>query len=84
MATWDKIDEESKSEKDDEEAILDLMANIVSDAESESDSDDDEEVFSKLTHEELVHVVKELDVHCLGKSKELRICFKNSLICWRS
>jgi len=72
MVTWDKLDEESKSEKDDEEANLALMTTTTYNAEPESDLDDDE-VFSKLTHEDLVSAIKKLVGCCINKSKSLKV-----------
>jgi len=76
METWEEFNEESEFEKDDEEANLGLMATTTSYVESQSDSYDDDEIFSKLTHEELVDSVKELAGRCLSKAKELRILKK--------
>jgi len=67
METWDELDKELESDKDDE-ANFALMATIASDVEPEIDSDDDE-VLSKLTQEEWVDIVKELVSRCLNKSK---------------
>src|SRR4051812_12791614 len=60
MATWDDIyssDQESDSE--DEQANIALMAAVDAGEESTSDSDSDE-VFSKLTREDLVSSLSEL------------------------
>lgn len=51
MSTWDELDEETNEE----EAIMTLMASTIYDVESEVDYDDDDEVFSKLTREEVVN-----------------------------
>lgn len=50
MSTWDELDEETNEE----EANMTLMASTTYDVESEVD-DDDDEVFSKLTREEVVN-----------------------------
>jgi len=67
MATWDELDIELESEKDDEEANMALMATTTFNADSEVDSDDYDEVFSELTGEEMVNAIKELLSRFLNK-----------------
>jgi hypothetical protein len=56
VKTWDVLDVES----DEDEANLALIASTSSDADSDVDSKDDDKVFSKLTREELIIVVRYL------------------------
>lgn len=56
MKTWDVLDVES----DEDEANLALITSTSSDADSDVDSKDDDKVFSKLTREELIIVVRYL------------------------
>jgi len=75
MATWDDLDKQSESEKEEveEEANLALVATIASDAESRIDSDDEDDVYSKLTRSELIETVKDLISHYQRKSKDLKV-----------
>jgi len=63
MATWEDLDNESGSEKEEAgyEANVDveLVATLTSKAEPDSDSEDENEVYSKIPSEELVESLKE-------------------------
>ena len=74
MATWDDLDNESESKKDEakEEANLALVATTASYAESETNSEDENELYSNLTRSELIDFVKELLSHYQTRSKELK------------
>ncbi|RHN55345.1 putative transcription factor interactor and regulator CCHC(Zn) family [Medicago truncatula] len=66
MATWEDLDSESGSDKeeadDDTKAAVGLVATVSSEAvsEAESDSEDENEVYSKIPRQELVDSLKEL------------------------
>ncbi|RHN74110.1 putative RNA-directed DNA polymerase [Medicago truncatula] len=66
MATWEDLDSESGSDKeeadDDAKAAMGLVATVSSEAvsEAESDSEDENEVYSKIPRQELVDSLKEL------------------------
>jgi len=64
MATWDDLDSEFESEKEeyDEGAkiAVGLVATTTSEAETESYSEDENEVYSKIPREELIESLKEL------------------------
>jgi len=74
MATWDDLDNESESKKDEakEEANLALVATTASYAESETNSEDENELYSNLTRSELIDFVKVLLSHYQTRSKELK------------
>lgn len=61
MATWDELDKEGESNKDEEEVNQALMASISSDKEFDvgfgSDFEEDDEVFSKLSHSDLISYI---------------------------
>jgi len=67
METWEDLDSESKSDKDDvnEDAkvVVGLVATVSSEAEPESDSEEENEVYSKIPREELIESLKELLTH---------------------
>lgn len=52
--TWDELENEKDSKKDEEQANLSLMALTSSEAESDSDHDEEDGVFSKLSHSNLI------------------------------
>jgi len=64
MATWEDLDSESGSDKDEagDEAnvVVGLVATLTSEAEPETDSKSENEVYSKIPREELVDSLKEL------------------------
>jgi len=81
MATWEDLDNESESDKDDVEdeatIAMALVATVEdekksSDAESCTDSEDETKVCSKLTRSELIDSLKELLGHYENQSSELR------------
>jgi len=81
MATWEDLDNESESDKDDAEDEANIAMALVatvedekesSDAESCTDSEDETEVYSKLTRFELIDSLKELLGHYENQSSELR------------
>jgi len=81
MATWEDLDNESKSDKDDAEDEANIAMALVAavedekesfDVESCTDSEDETDVYSKLTRSELIASLKELLGHYENKSSELR------------
>jgi len=62
MATWEDIDNESGSEKEEAEdeanVVVGLVATVTSEAEPNSDSEDENEVYAKIPKEELVESLK--------------------------
>jgi len=81
MATWDDLDNEYESDKDDAEDEANIAMALVatvedekesSDAESCTDSENETEVYSKLTRSELIDSLKELLGHYENQSSELR------------
>jgi len=67
MATWEDLDSESESDKDEagNEANVGvgLVATVTSVAEPVTDSEDENEVYSKIPKEELIDSLKELLTH---------------------
>lgn len=80
MATWDEFDKEVESGKDEEKANLALMTitslDTKSDSDSSSDSKEEDEVFSKLTHSNLITLIQDLIIHCQDKAKDIKILKK--------
>ena len=76
MVTWEDLDIESRSEKDEVEdvgnVVVGLVATVASDVESGTDSEDENEVYSKLTRSELIESVEELLIHFRTRSKKLK------------
>ena len=81
MATWEDLDNESESDKDDAEDEANIAMGLVatvedekesSDVESCTDSENETEVYSKLTRSELIDFLKELLGHYENQSSELR------------
>jgi len=64
MVTWEDLDSESGSEKEKAEdganVAVGLVATLTSEAEPGSDSEDENEVYSKISREELIESLKEL------------------------
>jgi len=62
MATWEDLDSESKSHKDDvdEDAkvAVGLVATVTSEAGPESNLEEENEVYSKIPREELIESLK--------------------------
>lgn len=77
MATWDELEHEEDSEKYEEQDNRALMTLTYWEAESKSDSDSEseekDEVFSKLSHSDLITFVQELMGMCQEKSKHMKI-----------
>jgi hypothetical protein len=73
MATWEDLDNELESEKDEDEGeanvAMGLVATVTSDAESGTDSKDENEVYSKLTRSELIESVIKLLSHFQTRKK---------------
>jgi hypothetical protein len=67
MVTWEDLDSESGSEKEEAEedakVVMGLVATETSEAHPDSDSEDENEVYSKIPREELVESFKELLTH---------------------
>jgi len=75
MATWEDLDSESGSDKEeaDDEAnvVVGLVVTLTSEAEPESDYEDENEVYSKISKEELIESLKELLTHFEHRTNEL-------------
>jgi len=75
MATWEDLDSESGSDKDEsrdeENVVVGLVATVTSKAEPETDSEDENEVYSKILREELIDSLKELLAHFQHRTNEL-------------
>jgi len=76
MATWEDLDSESGSEKeeagDEANVVVALVATLTSEVEPDSDSEDENEVYSKIPREELVESLKELLTHFELRTNELK------------
>jgi len=76
MATWEDLDSESGSDKDDvdEDAkvVVGFVATVTLEAEPESDSGEENEVYSKIPREELIESLKELLTYFELRTNELR------------
>jgi len=76
MATWEELDSESESHKDDADegakVAVGLVSSITSEAEPESDSKEENEVYSKIPREELIESLKELLTHFEMRTNELK------------
>jgi len=76
MATWEDLDSESGSEKeeagDEANVAMWLVATQTSEAEPDSDSEDENEVYSKIRREELIESLKELLTHFELKTNDLK------------
>jgi len=75
MATWEDLDSESGSDKEeaDDEAnvVVGLVVTLTSEAEPESNYEDENEVYSKISKEELIESLKELLTHFEHRTNEL-------------
>lgn len=64
MSTWDELDNEEDSKKDEDQANLSLMTLTSFEAELDSDSGlqskEEDEIFSKLSHSDLIIFVQDL------------------------
>jgi len=76
MATWDDLDSDSGSEKEEARneanVAVGLVATMTSEADPDSDSEDENEVYSKIPKKELVESLKELLTHFELRTNELR------------
>jgi hypothetical protein len=80
MATWEDLDKDFNSDKDNEESNLALMAQASSDEESNSDSDkescsdseDENDIFSKLSRANLVDLIQSFLSRCEKKAREIK------------
>jgi len=76
MATWEDLDNESWSKKDEAEekgnVVVGLVATVTSDAESGTNSKDENKVYSKIPKNELIESLKELLTHFENRSNELK------------
>jgi len=76
MATWEDLDSESRSDKEDPEdeakVVVGLVTIVTSEAESKSDSKDENEVYSKMPREELIKSLEELLTHFELRTNELK------------
>jgi len=76
MATWQDLDSESESDKDDSDVatkiVVGLVATTTLEAKTESNSQEENEVYSKIPREELIEVLKELLTHFELRTNELK------------
>jgi len=76
MATWEDLDSESKSDRDDADedakVAMGLLATVTSEVEPESYSEEEYEVYSKIPREELIESFKELLTHFELRTNELK------------
>jgi len=76
MATWEDLNSESESDKDDvdEDAkvVVGLVATVTSEVVPESYSEEENEVYSKIPKEELIESLKELLTHFELRNNELK------------
>jgi len=76
MATWEDLENEFGSGKDEaeDEANVDvgLVATMASDAKPETDFEDENEVYSKIPRAEFIESLKELLTHFENRSNELK------------
>ena len=83
MATWEDLDSESGSEKeeagDEANVAMRLVPTLTSEAEPDSDSEDENEVYSKIPRE-LIESLKELLTHFELRTNELKDLKENMLI----
>jgi hemerythrin superfamily protein len=74
MATWEDLDSESGSDKDDAEdeanVVVGLVATVASDVEPKTDSEDENEIYSKIPREQLIESLKELLTHFENRTKD--------------
>lgn len=80
MTTWDELNKEEDSEKDEEQANLTLMALTSSEAESNSNSssksEEEDEVFSKISYFDLITLIQDLIGRCQEKVRHVKILKK--------
>jgi len=76
MATWEDLDSESGSEKEEVEdeanVAVGLVATLTSEAKPDSDSKDENEVYTKIPRKELIESFKELFTHFEVRTNELK------------
>jgi len=76
MATWEDLDSESGSEKEEVEdeanVAVWLVSTLTSEAEPDSDTEDENEVYSKISREELVESLKEILTYFELRTNELK------------
>jgi len=76
METWEDLDSESGTEKEEVEdeanVAVGLVATLISQAEPDSDSEDENEVYSKILREELIESLKELLTHFELRTNKLK------------
>jgi len=76
MATWEDLDSESGSEKEEVEdeanVAVWLVSTLTSEVEPDSDTEDENEVYSKISREELVESLKEILTHFELRTNELK------------
>jgi len=76
MATWEDLDSESESEKEDigdkENVATRLVTTMTSEAEPDSESEDENEVYFKIPREELIETLKELLTHFKLRTNKLK------------
>jgi len=75
METWEDLDSESGSKKEEAEeeanVVVGLVATVSSEAEPDSNSENENEVYAKTPKEELVESLKELLTHFEIRTNEL-------------
>jgi len=75
MVTWEDLDSESRSDKDEagNEANVGvgLVATVTLEVKPDTDSEDENEVYSKIPREELIYSLKEFLTHFEHRTNEL-------------
>ena len=75
MVTWEDLDSESRSDKDEagNEANVGvgLVATVTLEVKPDTDSEDENEVYSKIPREELIDSLKEFLTHFEHRTNEL-------------
>ena len=70
MATWEDLDSESGSEKEEAEdeanVVVGLVATLTSEAKPDSNFEDENEVYSKIPREELIKYSLKKSLHILN------------------
>lgn len=73
METWDELDNEEDSKKDEEKANLALMTLTYFEADFDSESKEEDEVFSKSSYFDLITFVQDHMGKCQDKQDIAKI-----------
>jgi len=84
MDTWEDLDSEFESDKDDSDEAAKIAVGLVAtttlEAETKSDSEEENEVYSKIPREELIESLKEFLTHFELRTNELKDLKEKGLI----